>query len=178
LRLMQNGGFLGGPADYREWLSDSRAYVPWSGRNTLAAMALYQFRDGEPGGTFPLYDRFHVGGANTLRGYGRDALRGKSECILTLENRTDLMRKRQIRFWNWGAFLAVQGLIGLEAASLWDHGAPAEGEFHPAAYAGVHLLLAGADRIRLEAGSKFAKFELHWDLGILDKADIQRFRAR
>jgi hypothetical protein len=66
----------------------------------------------------------------------------------------------------------------MEAASVWDHDAPAEGDFHPAVYAGVHLLLAGADRLRLEAGSKFAKFEFEWDLGILDKADVQRFRAR
>lgn len=178
VRLMQTGGFLGGPADYREWLSDSRAYLPWSARNILTAMALYQFRDGIRGETFPVYDQFHVGGANTLRGYGHDAYRGKSECILTLENRTDLMRKKQVRFWNWGAFLAVQGLIGVEAASVWDHEAPAEGDFHPSAYAGVHLLLAGADRLRFEAGSKFAKFEFEWDLGILDKADVQRFRAR
>ena len=178
LRLMQTGGFLGGPADYREWLSDSRAYLPWAGRNILTAMALYQFRDGIKGETFPVYDQFHVGGANTLRGYGHDALRGKSECILTLENRTDLMRKKQVRFWNWGAFLAVQGLIGVEAASVWDHDAAAEGDFHSSVYAGVHLLLAGADRLRLEAGSKFAKFEFVWDLGMLDKADIQRFRAR
>jgi hypothetical protein len=40
------------------------------------------------------------------------------------------------------------------------------------------LLIAGADRIRLEAGSKFAKIQVESDVGILDKADVQRFRAR
>jgi hypothetical protein len=53
-----------------------------------------------------------------------------------------------------------------------------ERDFHPALYAGMHLLASGVDRVRLEAGSKFAKFEVEWDLGILDKADVQRFRAR
>lgn len=178
LRVTENGGILGGPADYREWLSDSRAYVPWSGRNTAVAMALYQYRDGALGRTFGRYDRFHVGGANTLRGYGHDAFRGKSECLLTLENRTDLMRKRNVRLGRWGAFFALQGVVGWEAASLWDHNALAEREFHPAYYAGLHVLVAGADRLRFEAGSKFAKFEVEWDLGILDKADVQRFRAR
>jgi outer membrane protein assembly factor BamA len=178
LRVTENGGVLGGPADYLEWLSDSRAYIPLSERNTLVAMALYQYRDGTLGRTFGRYDRFHAGGTNTLRGYGHDAFRGKSECILTLENRFDLMRKRNVRLWNWGLYLALQGVAGLEAASLWEHNALMERDFHPTAYVGLHLLSAGIDRVRLEAGTKFAKFEVEWDLGIFDKADVQRFRAR
>ncbi|MBW8890299.1 MAG: BamA/TamA family outer membrane protein [Fibrobacteres bacterium] len=177
-RVTENGGFLGGPADYREWLSDSRLYLPWQRRNTAVAVALYQYRDGTLGETFGRYDRFHAGGSNTLRGFGHDALRGKSECILTLENRTDLMGKRNIRLWHWGAFIALQGIVGLETASLWDHNALLERDFHPAGYVGLHLLASGIDRLRIEAGSKFAKFEFAWDLGVLDKADVQRFRAR
>lgn len=177
-RATQNGGFLGGPADYRELLSDTRIYLPWQGRNTLALLALYQYRDGSIGRTFGRYDRFHAGGANTLRGYGHDAFRGKSECIVDLENRVDLLRRRNIRLWHWGAFLAMQGVAGVEAASLWDHNALMERDFHVSWYAGLHLLTAGFDRLRLEAGSNFAKFEFEWDVGILDKADVQRFRAR
>jgi outer membrane protein assembly factor BamA len=178
LRVTQSGGFLGGPADYREWLSDSRLYLPWLKRNTAVAMALYQYRDGTLGSSFGRYDRFHAGGANTLRGYTHDALRGKSECILTLENRTDLLAKRNLHIGPWGVFLAVQGVLGWEAASLWDHNALLERDFRPAYYAGLHILASGVDRLRLEVGSKSAKFEVVWDLGILDKADIQRFRAR
>ena len=178
LRVMQNGGFLGGAADYREWLSDSRAYLPWAGRQNLAASVLYQYRDGITGKTFGRYDRFHAGGVNTLRGYAHDSFRGKSECILTLENRSDLVRKRNFTVWNWGGFFALQGILGWEAASLWDHNAMLERDFHQSGFAGFDMLMAGTDRIRFVAGSKFAKFELEWDLGILDKADIQRFRAR
>ncbi len=178
MRLTQNGGFLGGPADYREWLSDSRLYLPWLKRNTAVAMALYQYRDGKLGSSFGRYDRFHAGGANTLRGYTHDALRGKSECILTLENRTDLLAKRNIHIGPWGAFVALQGILGWEAASLWDHNALMARDFRPAWYVGLHVLASGVDRLRFEAGSKSAKFEVVWDLGILDKADIQRFRAR
>jgi outer membrane protein assembly factor BamA len=178
LRVTQNGGFLGGPADYREWLSDSRLYVPWLKRNTAVAMSLYQYRDGRLGNSFGRYDRFHAGGANTLRGYSHDALRGKSECILTLENRTDLVSKRNIRIGPWGAFVAVQGILGWEAASLWDHNALLERDFRPAVYVGLHVLASGVDRLRIEAGSNSAKFEVVWDFGVLDKADIQRFRAR
>jgi outer membrane protein assembly factor BamA len=178
LRLTQNGGFLGGPADFQEWLSDTRAYLPWQSRNTLALSGLYQFRTGALGESFGRYDRFHVGGVNTLRGYGNDAYRGKSEIVLTLENRMDWIRKRTLKLWRWSGYYGLQGVLGWEGASLWDHNAPLERDFHEAGYAGVHLLIAGADRIRFEVGSKFAKFQVESDVGILDKADVQRFRAR
>ncbi len=178
LRVTQNGGFLGGPADYREWLSDTRLYLPWQSRNTLVLAGLYQYRDGVMGESFGRYDRFHVGGVNTLRGYSNDAFRGKSETVLTLENRMDWVRKRTLKLWRWSAWYGLQGILGWEGASLWDHNALLEGDFHTGAYGGVHLLIAGADRIRFEVGSKFAKFQVESDIGILDKADVQRFRAR
>lgn len=178
VRLTQNGGFLGGPADFREWLSDTRAYLPLHPRHTLALSGLYQFRDGITGESFGRYDRFHVGGVNTLRGYSNDAFRGKSEFVLTAEHRMDWIRKRTLRLWRWSGYYGLQGILGWEAASLWDHNALLERDFHGAGFVGLHLLVAGADRIRFEAGSKFAKFQFEADIGILDKADVQRFRAR
>ncbi len=178
LRVTQNGGFLGGPADYREWLSDSRVYLPWQSRNSLVLANLYQFRDGDEGRSFGRYDRFHVGGVNTLRGYGNDAFQGKSENVFTLENRSDLVRKRTLGLWHWSVYYGLQGILGWEGASLWDHNSWLERDFHSGYYAGLDVLLAGADRIRFEAGSKSAKFQVEYDIGILDKADIQRFRAR
>jgi outer membrane protein assembly factor BamA len=178
LRVTQNGGWLGGSADYLEWLADTRVYLPWIKRNTLLASGLYQYRTGEIGNGFGRYDRFHVGGVNTLRGYGNDALRGKSEVILTLENRMDWILRRTFKLWGWGGYYALQGVLGLEAASVWDHSELLDGDLQPAVYGGVHLIIAGIDRIRLEFGSKTARFEFWHDIGILEKADIQRFRAR
>ena len=140
--------------------------------------SLYQFRDGTLGSTFGRYDRFHVGGVNTLRGFGNDAFQGKSEWILSAENRMDWIRKRTLRLWRWSAYYGLQGILGWEGASLWDHDALLERDFHAGMYAGVHILVAGADRLRFEAGSKFAKFQVAFDVGILDKVDVQRFRAR
>ena len=178
LRLTQNGGFLGGEADYSEWLSDTRVYFPLQKRNVLYFGVLYQYRTGDSGSTFPLYDRFHAGGANTLRGFGNDAYQGRSECIATLENRVDLIRKRVFKLWSWGGYYGLQGVTGVEAASLWGHRALMEGDFHAGAYAGIHLILAGVDKIRLEVGSNTAKLDIHTTFGILEKADVQRFRAR
>lgn len=177
-RVTQSGGFLGGDADYSEWLSDTRVYLPWSWRNVLFLGALYQYRTGETGQTFPIYDQFHAGGANTLRGFGNDAYRGRNECIATLENRVDLVRKRGFKLWNWGGYYGLLGVAGVEAASLWGHHALMEGGFHAGTYAGLHLVSAGIDKIRLELGSNTAKLDIQITLGILEKADVQRFRAR
>ena len=130
------------------------------------------------GADFGRYDLYHVGGVNTLRAFGNDAYQGKSEIILNLENRLDLIRRRTLKVWRWSAYYGLQGILGLETASLWDHEALIEGDFHSGAYVGLHLLVAGVDRIRFECGSKFTKFELLADIGIFDKPDIQRFRAR
>jgi outer membrane protein assembly factor BamA len=172
------GNGLGGPADYSEWLGDGRVYLPWQSRHVLQLAGLYQYRSGVVGRTLGVYDRFHVGGINTLRGYGNDAFQGKSEFLLTLENRMDWLGKRTVKLWRWSGYYGLQGIVGVEAASLWDHTALLERDFHTGVYAGVHILMAGVDRIRLECGSKFAKFSFTYDIGILDKADIQRFRAR
>jgi outer membrane protein assembly factor BamA len=177
-RFTRNGGWLGGDADYGEWLSDTRAYLPWSERNVLHLGALYQYRTGILGETFPVYDRFHAGGVNTLRGYGPDALQGRNEWIATVENRVDLIRKRVVRLWSLNGHYAVQGVAGVEAASLWGHDALMEGDFRAGVYAGLHILFAGVDRIRLELGSKTARLDMRFDVGIMEKADIQRFRAR
>jgi outer membrane protein assembly factor BamA len=177
-RFTQNGGFLGGEADYREWLSDTRVYLPWLPRNLLVLGNLYQYRSGVIGETFGRYDRFHVGGINTLRGYGKNSFQGKSEMLSTVENRIDLVRKRTLRLWKWGAFYAVQGIVGLDGASLWNGNSLFGEAYHTSWFTGLDILVAGVDRIRFEVGSKTAKFELQADLGILDKADAQRFRAR
>jgi outer membrane protein assembly factor BamA len=178
LIFTQNGGVLGGPADFREWLSDTRAYVPLASRYGLALGSLYRFRDGEIGRSYGRYDRFHAGGVNTLRGHARNAFKGKSEWILTAENRLDLIRKRTLRLWRWSAYYGLQGVLGAEGASLWDHDSLVEGDFNTGLYAGVHLLIAGVDRIRFECGSNSAKFRVSFDVGLHDKADVQRFRAR
>lgn len=176
--VTQNGGWLGGDADYVEWLSDTRAYLPWSERNVLHLAALYQYRTGVPGRTFPVYDRFHAGGVNTLRGFGNDAFQGKSEWIATVENRVDLFRKSVFRLWNWSAYWGLQGVAGVEAAALWDHEAVFEGGAETGVYVGLHALMAGVDRIRLEVGSNTAKLRIEAGVGILEKPNVQRFRAR
>lgn len=177
-RATRSGGWLGGPSDYMEWLADTRIYLPWSERNVLHLGALYQYRTGIPGETFPVYDRFHAGGVNTLRGFGSDALQGRSEWIATVENRVDLIRKRVVNLWGLNGHYALQGVAGVEAASLWNHDALLEGGFHAGAFLGLHVLFAGVERIRLELGSKTARMDLRIDVGIMEKADVQRFRAR
>ncbi len=178
IRVTQSGGFLGGPADFQEILADMRVYHPLSSRVKLHVAGLYQYRLGELGRDLGLYDDFHVGGANTLRGYAVGALRGKNEVLITAEGRVTVWPRTAFRIWKINGYFAVEGVLGLEAAGVWDEKTVLPTKQHPAGYAGIHLLLAGVDRIRLELGSKSAKAEVKFDVGVWEKPQAQRFRTR
>ncbi len=178
LRFTQNGGMLGGPADYPEWLSDSRFYFSWLKRNNLIVSSLYQYRPGLLKQTFPLYDLYHVGGANTLRGFAHNAFQGPSEWLNTLEERYAIIPRKIFRFFGINGYYALEGLVGLDMDALWEARSPLPRHFQSSFFAGLHLVLPGIDRLRIEIGSNTTKLSFNHDIGILEKTDTQRYRSR
>ncbi len=178
IRLTQSGGFLGGPANFQELLTDIRYYRPLGAGFKFHAAVLYQYRFGEMGREIGVYDDFHLGGPNSLRGYAAGALRGRNEMINTLESRYTLIPRRAFQVWMVNGYFAVEGILGVETAGVWDGNAVLPQKLHPAAYGGVHLLLAGVERIRLEVGSKSASADILFDVGVWEKSRAQRFRTR
>jgi outer membrane protein assembly factor BamA len=174
-RVTENGGALGGPADFWEELLDMRGYLPLAARHGLAANALYQYRNE---GALGLYDYFHVGGANTLRGYADNSFQGRSECLLNAEYRFDLLLERQQRLWSWSVNYGLQLVAGMDADGLWNSETPLPPNFHEGIYVGFNLLVPGFERVRLEVGSQATRFQVQWDIGLLEKTTIQRFRTR
>ncbi len=173
-RFAQNGGALGGPADFWEGMTDMRAYLPFTGRQGLATNMLYQYRKGLLGS----YDRFHVGGTNTLRGYPDNSYNGQSECLLNGEYRFDAVEERIQKLGPWSLNYGVQLVAGVDAASLWNGNSAIPGTFHPGIYGGVHILIPGMERIRLEVGSKTARMDLLFSAGLFEKTTVQRFKTR
>ncbi len=174
-RLTQNGGGLGGPADFWEEMSDIRVYLPLTRRNGIIADALYQYRYGTKLG---YYDWFRVGGANTLRGYPDNAYFGRNECLFNLEYRFDAMEEKVQSLGPWSLNYGVQLIAGFDAASLWNSESMQPEKFHPGIYAGLHLLVPGVNRIRLEIGSHDINGRVYWNLGLFEKTTTQRFRTR
>jgi outer membrane protein assembly factor BamA len=113
-RVTQNGGPLGGPANFTEGLWDLRGYMPVTPRQGLSANALYQYRGGPSLGR---YDRFHVGGANTLRGFPQNTLQGRNECLLNFQYGFDALPERLQSWRTWTVNYSMQWVAGLDAAT-------------------------------------------------------------
>ncbi len=176
-RLTENGGALGGPADYWEELIDVRAYAPLSTRQGLVVDGLYQFRRGPADGE-GRYDDFHAGGANSLRGFSENSFQGRSECLLNAEYRFDLVTERVQSLKWWSLNYAVQAVAGLDAASLWNGNSPAPGDFARSGYVGLHVLLPGIERLRFEVGSDLLRFNVQGQIGLFEKTTVQRYTTR
>ena len=173
-RFTQNGGELGGPSDFWEEMTDMRAYLPFTRRQGFATSALYQYRKGLLGS----YDHFHVGGANTLRGYTDNSYYGQNECLLNGEYRFDAVEERIQKLGSWSLNYGVQLVAGVDAASLWNGNFAMPGILHPGVYGGVHILIPGMERIRLEVGSKTTRMDLLFTAGLFEKTTVQRFKTR
>jgi len=115
-RLTQNGGPLGGPGDYFEGLLDLRGYIS-AARHGFATGVLFQPRGVRAMGR---YDFFHVGGANTLRGFPENAMQGRNECLFGGEYRFDLLPERLQRLGPWSINYGLQFTMGADGASLWN----------------------------------------------------------
>ncbi len=178
MRWTQSGGPLGGPSDFQEWLSDTRAFFPLARRDIVHVSLLYRYRTGELGETIGIYDDFHLGGGNSLRGFAPNTTSGKSEVLLTLENRLDLLGRRTFSWWKINLHYGLQLVAGMDWAANWNHDVLLGGELFQSAFGGVHVLLPGVDRIRLELGSGTAKFDMVFTVAMFEKSFFQRFRDR
>jgi len=178
LRGVWNGGFLNSPADFFELLLDVRAYAPLTRRIGFTGNALYRRRSGVLGKSIGLYDRFYAGGSNTLRGFGENSLRGQSELLFNGEYRFDVIREHTQSLWRWSLHYAIQAVAGMDAAGLWNGPADYPLFVKSGGYAGIHLLLPGVERIRLEIGTEISRFDLLIHFGLLEKTTVQRYRVR
>ncbi len=174
-RLTQNGGTLGGPSDYREWQGDLRGYLPITARQGLASSTLYQFRGGGPLGA---YDRFHVGGVNSLRGYTRNAFQGRNECLLNGEYEFDILQEKIQRAWRWSVNYGIQAVAGIDIVGLWDEENLMADRFHSGYYVGLHALVPGVDRLRAELGNQGFSLDAQFHFGMFEKPNSQHWRTR
>ncbi len=182
----RSGGPLGGPSDYWEWTLDFRAYLPlWPFylRHILQFSNLYQWRSGVLGENVPLYDRFHLGGVNSLRGYEPGTASGKSEWILNWEYRYKIGPPLHVMLWKWPTYFAFESVVGVDRAQVWKSSSWVGNQSFYGGYTGLHILTPGIERIRLELGSPAKRWQeanlaLTFDIGLYEKSKSQRFAKR
>ena len=179
LRWSQFGGFLGGPANYQEYLLDYRNFIELNSDHHLQVLTLGQYRPGLMGP----YDYFHVGGTNSIRSYTLNPVNyGQHEWLNTVEYRWDLFERVPMVFWDDNFYYGLQLVSGFDAALMWRND-ESDPYLLSSAYVGAHLLFPFVERVRIELGIG----ELHegpdrliWGItvGFFEKSFMQRERIR
>jgi outer membrane protein assembly factor BamA len=181
VRFSQYGGFLGGPADYREVLFDFRGYYTAFSHHIFHLSLLGQYRPG----TMGAYDFYHVGGTNTLRTYSPEPeFFGQHEFLATFEYRWEIIERLNFTLFGFNLFFGLQWVFGTDQAVLWDSDDTiGMGRYYGGYFTGAHLLFPGFRRMRIEFGihgdeTKEAKVAFGFTFGLWEKATVQRWRVR
>jgi outer membrane protein insertion porin family len=176
VEVSQNGGFLGGDGDFWRVNFDVRRFQPLAARHTLAFFSLTTLQTGTVGVKVPIYQDFHLGGTNSIRGWGLDSTRGKNQFINTLEYRYDLMTPKA-----WSVF-GVSFYLGLQVALFGDLGTAwgddLGNQWLDGYGFGLRLLIPFVDMIRFDFAFGEPGKGLNSQIGIGEKAIKQRRRVR
>ncbi|MFH1572564.1 MAG: BamA/TamA family outer membrane protein [Acidobacteriota bacterium] len=175
--LVQNGGFLGGEGDYLTANLDLRRYQPVAKRHTVAVFSLLTLQGGTVGSDVPLYQDFHIGGTNTIRGWDLDARHGKNQFLHTLEYRYELLPPRNWKFLGLRFFTGVHLAAFADAGTAWDRGSDFTRNFIGGGGFGIRLVMPYLSLLRFDFGfGEGSGLKLHF--GIEEKPEKQRKRIR
>ncbi len=180
VQVFRTGGFLGGDGDFWTVNADVRRFQPQGERRTLVVASLLTLQSGEAFVDVPAYMRYHLGGANTIRGYsvGGAHVSGKNQYLGTVELRHTVAPPHRVDILKWSF------RFGLEVAAIGDVGYAwdtadqfALRRFRGGIGAGLRLLTPGSGMARFDvAWSREDGFHFH--LGVGSKMARQRQRLR
>jgi outer membrane protein assembly factor BamA len=180
--LRKTGGLLPGNGDYWTTHLDLRRFQPLASRQTLVLAGLLSLQSGKVGRDLPEYMDFHLGGANTIRGYQIDELGatlfGKNQLIGTLEYRFPLMVSREYILLGMAADLGLSGALFADTGLAWSHGDDfSRDRLETGVGLGLRLLAPAVDMTRLDIGySPSGGWQIHF--ASFAKMRAQRARLR
>jgi outer membrane protein assembly factor BamA len=180
LEILRTG--LGGDGDFWTLNLDLRRYLPVGKRQRLLVSGLATLQNGTVGVDIPEYMTFHLGGANTIRGYeladlGK-SLYGKSQLLGTAEYSWNLVPLRRWDVFKFAFRLGLDVAVFSDAGLAWS----TSEEFRwkrgrGGLGAGVRLLVPGTEMVRFDvAWSGQGGFQFHFASGT--KPTAQRNRVR
>ncbi len=143
------GGLLGGDFKFQKFSIDHQQFFKAGDHSQVWA---FKTGYGWGHGDLTEFNKFRVGGQNTLRGYRDDQFRGDRMALLTLEYRFPLAKK-------------VQGILFTDWAGAWDNGFfPKGGSIYGSGGIGVALNTPlGPLRLDYGRGSQGGRF--HFNIG-------------
>ena len=182
VELARTGGWLPGDGDFWRFDLDLRRYQPLVGGHTLALASLLTLQSGVVGRDLPEYLDFHLGGSNTLRGYGIEELGqelfGKNQLLATAEYRFPLLARREYEVFGLPANLGLAGALFVDSGLAWNRGEELKWDRARTGYGlGLRLLMPAVEMSRSDVGFDT---EGHWRVhfAVFSKFDAQRLRLR
>ncbi|HIG56866.1 MAG TPA: hypothetical protein EYG11_02495 [Candidatus Latescibacteria bacterium] len=182
IEIQKTGGPLPGDGDYWTTHLDLRRFQPLPSEQTLVLAGLLSLQSGEVGHNLPEYMDFHLGGANTIRGYQIDELGstlfGKNQLIGTLEYRFPLLANREYILMGLAADIGLSGAFFADTGLAWSHRRDFAGDrLQTGVGLGLRLLLPAVDMTRLDIGySPSGGWQIHF--ASFAKMRAQRARLR
>jgi outer membrane protein insertion porin family len=114
---------------------ECRGYVPIFRDNILAAQFAGQWSDG----TVPVYQRIHLGGGETIRGYSKGSLAGENSLMASIEYRFPIFYERNPLA---GIHIGYTGVLFLDTGMAWyQNEKPRWNKLHGSAGLGIHFIL-------------------------------------
>lgn len=182
IEVLKTGGLLPGDGDYWTTHLDLRRFQPLTTDQTLVLAGLLSLQSGQVGRDLPEYMDFHLGGANTIRGYNIDELGttlfGKNQLIGTLEYRFPLLASHEYILVGLAADIGLSGALFADTGIAWNRGADFTGDrLQTGIGLGLRLLLPAVDMTRLDIGySPSGGWHIHF--ASFAKMRAQRARLR
>jgi len=144
----------------------------------LAFFSFSTATTGTVGVDIPVWDDFHIGGTNTVRGWTFGARVGRNQNIATIEYGYLLLEPKLVEI----AFIKMD--MGLQLAAFWDGGTAWNTETRPddnfitGAGVGIRILLPSVNMLRFDFGIGQPSVAVTLHIGSNSKATSQRLRVR
>ena len=154
IEITKTGGLLSGDGDFWSADVDIRRFQPLR-EHTLVLAGLLSMQSGTVGETLPEYLDYHLGGANSIRGYevntlGR-TLRGRHQLLATVEYRVTLIESREIVLMGQAADLGLAWALFSDTGIAWDEADQlSAGRARSGFGTGLRLLLPAVEMTRLD----------------------------
>jgi outer membrane protein assembly factor BamA len=179
--LWKTGGILPGAGRFWTLNLDARRFQPGTGDHTIVMAGLLTLQSGRVGRDLPQYMDFHLGGANSLRGYDvadlGPSLFGKQQLLTTVEYRVPLVEPTEITLFGLSADLGLGGTLFADGGLAWSEGEDFDaGRARLGVGGGLRLLLPAVDMTRFEVGYGERGWSIHF--ASFSKMRAQRLRLR
>ncbi len=172
-------GYAGSGARFWRVTADVRRFQPLAGRHTLVLSSLTTLQTGRTGLDLPIYRDFHIGGANTVRGWDLDAASGKNEHLSTAEYRYTLLEPRDFTVFGASFYAGIQLAAFTDVGIAWNDADELSTSRLVDGYGvGLRFLLPFVDIVRLDFAFGQPDKDIQRHVGVLEKAAMQRRRVR